>query len=187
MLLRRLESTLFILTAFFCVALPLSANAQKRDSLTDAETELVRDAQEIDKRTDVFTKAIDRRFMVLNGDTAAKSKKAEKDADKWGGLPTGTRLQLFTDIRKILDEAIDNIDDVAAHSKMDEKLFPKAVRKLAEASQRYLPELNSSLDKTTDEKEKGAILSSIESCNQIIEASAKVPKEDLTKKKKSDN
>jgi hypothetical protein len=181
-----LKITLFILTAFFCISLitSLPANAQRRSNLTEMEADMVRDAQEIDRRTEVFVKAIDRRFVVLNNDTS-QSKQIAKDLDKWGELPTGTRLQLLTDVKKILAEAIDNIDYVAEHSKPDEKLFPKAVRKLAEASQKYLTQLKSALDKTTDEKEKGAILSSIEYCEQIIEASAKVPREGAKGKSKN--
>jgi hypothetical protein len=33
------------------------------------------------------------------------------------------------------------------------------------------------MDKTTDEKERGAIIGAIDFCNQIIEASAKVKRE----------
>lgn len=177
----------FIFAAIFCAAMisPTGAIAQKRDSLTAAEIELVRDAQAIDARTEIFVRAIDRRFLVLDNQAAPDDKKSKKDSEAWGELPTGTRLQLFTDIKKILDEAIGNIDDVAAHDRMDAKLFPKAVRKLAEAAQRFLPVFKSDLDKTTDEKEKGAILSSIEFCEQIIEASAKVPKD--VEKGKKDN
>ena len=177
----------FIFAASFCAAMisPTNAIAQKRDSLTAAEIELVRDAQAIDARTEIFIKAIDRRFLVLNNQTApADGKKSKTDSGNWGEMPTGTRLQLFTDIKKILDQAISNIDDVAAHDRMDAKLFPKAVRKLAEAAQRFLPEFKSDLNKTTDEKEKGAILSSIEFCEQIIEASAKVPQEEKKDGKK---
>jgi hypothetical protein len=42
-----------------------SAHAQRRDYMTEAEIELVRDSQEIDKRIDVLTKMIDRRFTAL--------------------------------------------------------------------------------------------------------------------------
>ncbi|MBA2620250.1 MAG: hypothetical protein H0U87_03515 [Acidobacteria bacterium] len=177
--------SLLLVSVAYCF-LPWAANAQKkRDSLTEAEIELVRDAQAIDERTAIFVRAVERRFLVLNNQIAAPdNKKLKKEAEKWGEPPAGTRLQLLTDIKKILAEAIGNIDDVAAHDKMDDKLFPKAVRKLAEASNRFLPELKSELAKSTDEREKGAILSSIESCEQIIEASAKVPKEDAAKEKK---
>lgn len=181
--------SLLLLLVAYCF-LPTAASAQKRrDSLTEAEIELVRDAQAIDARTAIFIRAVERRFLVLNNQTAPQDKKSKNDDGKWGEPPAGTRLELLTDIKKILASAIDNIDDAAAHDKMDDKLFPKAVRKLAEASNKFLPELKIALDKTTDEREKGAILSSIESCEQVIEASAKVPKEDAPKekKKKGDN
>jgi len=42
-----------------------SVSAQSRDHLTDQETELVRFYQELDKRIEVFIKAIDRRFAIL--------------------------------------------------------------------------------------------------------------------------
>lgn len=180
-----MKSTTFIITAFFCVItlFAFSANAQRRDHLNEMETELVRDAQEINLRTEVFIKAIDRRFLVINNDTS-KAKQIEKDMGKWGELPKGTRAQLLLDIEKILQEAIDNIDNLAEHDQKNE-LLPGAIHTLADASNRFLPELKSQLDKTNTEVEKGAILGAIDSCNQIIEASAKVPKPEPKKKKKN--
>lgn len=185
---KNLKPALFILTALLCIAFAGAhpASAQKRDHLNAMEIELVRDAQEIDRRTEIFAKAIDRRFIVLNNDTT-QAKQIEKDAEMWGELPSGTHLQLLTDIRKILAEAIEKIDDVAAHGKTDTPIFAKAVRKLAAAADKYLPAFKSSLDKTVDEKEKGAILASIEYCEQIIEASAKVPKEEPKNRSKKDD
>ncbi len=177
-----------ITVIFYLILLfSFSANAQRRDQLTDMESDLVRDAQAIDLRSEVFVKAIDRRFLVINND-ASQSKQAQKDLEKWGELPKGTRAQLLLDIEKILEEAIDNVDNVATQDAKN-ALLPKAVRILANASDRFLPELKSQLDKTNTEVEKGAILGAIDSCNQIIEASAKVPKEDPkeSKKKKKDN
>lgn len=176
---------IFVLAVFFCIVLlfPFPANAQRRDQLSEMEGELVRDAQEINLRTEIFVKAIDRRFLVLNND-ASQSKKVGKDLEKWGELPKGTRAQLLLDIEKILQEAIDNIDNVAEQDAKSE-LLPKAVRILVEASNRFLPEFKSQLDKTNTEVEKGAILGSIDFCNQIIEASAKLPKEESKKKKKN--
>ncbi len=172
------------LTALFCIAIlfPFSAAAQRRDQLTEMETELVRDAQEISLRTEVFIKAIDRRFLVLNND-ASKAKQVEKDLEKWGELPKGTRAELLLDIEKILQEAIDNIDDLAERDAKNERL-PKAVHTLADAAVKLLPQLKSQLDKTSNEVEKGAILGAIDFCNQIIEASGKVPKEEPKEKKK---
>ena len=179
----------FVLTAIFFATLflPVSAEAQRRPHLSEMEVDIVREAQAIDARTEVFIKAIDRRFLVINNQTLPDDKKSRKDSEIWGELPAGTRLELFLDIKKILAEAIDNIDDVAAHNKMDDKLFPAAVRRLAAAAQKYLPEFKSAFDKTKDEKEKGVILSSIEFCDQIIEASAKIPKDEIKDKKKKDD
>lgn len=178
----KIKFTLYTLTAFFCIGLlfPFSANAQRRDQLSEMESELVREAQEIDRRAKVFVKAIDRRFLVLSNDSS-QSKKVEKDSEKWGELPKGTRAQLLIDIEKILQEAIDNIDNLAQHD-MKSELLPKAVNILADASTRFLPQLKSQLDKSNTDIEKGAILGAIDSCNQIIEASARVPKEEKKKK-----
>ncbi len=178
----KIKFALYTLTAFFCITLlfPFSANAQRRDQLSEMESELVREAQEIDRRAKVFVKAIDRRFLVLSNDSS-QSKKVEKDSEKWGELPKGTRAQLLIDIEKILQEAIDNIDNLAQHD-MKSELLPKAVNILADASTRFLPQLKSQLDKSNTDIEKGAILGAIDSCNQIIEASARVPKEEKKKK-----
>jgi hypothetical protein len=88
----------------------------KRDHLTPEEIELVRAAQILDVRIAVFTKAAERRLLVLTDPNAASSRQAEKDMKKWGELPTGTRTQLLTDLAKILEEASTNIDDVGARS-----------------------------------------------------------------------
>ena len=95
-----------------------SVSAQTRDHLTDQETELVRFHQELDKRTEVFIKAIDRRFAIINGTAQPAAKKSVKDEPEWGDVPKGTRAELLGDIAGILDEAITNIDDV---SRRDEK------------------------------------------------------------------
>jgi hypothetical protein len=166
---------------FIALILPLSANAQRRDQLSEMESDLVREAQQIDLRTQVFVKAIERRFLVLNNDSS-QSKKVEKDLEKWGELPKGTRAQLLIDIEKILQEAIDNIDNIAAHDAKGD-LMPKAVRILADASNKFLPQLKSELNKPNTEVEKGALIGAIDSCNQVIEASAKVPKEEKKTKK----
>ncbi len=180
-----LRFALLLLSLFICLQIisPNSAFAQRRDHLNEMEIELVRDAQQIDLRTAVFVKAIDRRFLVINNQTVSEDKKSKKDDEKWGELPTGTRKELFLDIEKILQEAIDNIDNVAEKDQKSE-FFPKAVRILADGANRFLPQLKSHLDKSSDEKEKGAILGAIDFCEQIIEASAKVPKEPTKEEKK---
>jgi len=152
----------------------LTVSAQRRDHLTLMEVELVRDAQQIDLRTQIFVKAIDRRLMVLKNHSS-QAKQIENDSDKWGELPTGTRAQLLIDIEKLLEESISKVDDAASRD-MKSKLLPVAVNFLADGANRFVPELKSQLDRSTDEKEKGAILGALEYCTQIIEASAKVPK-----------
>lgn len=179
--------TVSVFIAFLILILPALSNAQSRDYLTDAEIELVRDAQQIDLRVEVLVKAIDRRFLVLNNDTT-QAKQTEKDLGKWGEPPKGTRVQLLSDIAKILQKAIDDIDDVARREGgMDSKFFPKAVHKLADAANIYLPQFKTQLDKVTDEKERGSLLTATDLCGQVIEASAKVPKEAPKEEKKKKN
>ena len=114
-LLQRLFMT--ILLGILCAGTFLisgSATAQTRDHLTDQETELVRFHQELDKRIDVFIRAIDRRFAIINGTAPPAAKKLVKDEPEWGEIPKGTRAELLGDIAGILDEAITNLDDVRA-------------------------------------------------------------------------
>ncbi|HEY0427045.1 MAG TPA: hypothetical protein VGC76_04485 [Pyrinomonadaceae bacterium] len=178
--------TIYTLAAFFLLLmfLPSAANAQRRDYLTDEEIELVRDAQQIDLRVDVLVKAIDRRFIALSGDVS-QTQKLEKDDEKWGALPKGKRVQLLSDIARILQKAVDDIDDLAMRENgMNSEFFPKAVFKLADGAQKFLPELKSELDKVVEEKERGSILTAMDLCNQINEAAAKLPKETKKEKKK---
>jgi len=167
-----------------------SAHAQRRDYMTDAEIELVRDSQEIDKRMDVLTKMIDRRFTALGVDSGGL-KPGVKEQKAWGDPPTGSRSQLIADIRQLLQKAVDDIDDVAEHNenthtinKTEGPLFPVAVRSLAAAANRYKPLLNSELTKTTDGRDKGMILNAIEICDSITESVVNLPPEVIPDKKK---
>ena len=160
----------FFLFTFFAS----SASAQRRDYLTDDEIELVRDAQQIDLRVEVLVMAIDRRFAVLNNQPSP----IKKNSEKWGAEPKGTRVQLISDISKLLQKAVDDIDGIAEREGgMDSKFFPKAMHKLAESAERFMPQFRVLMDAVKEEKERGAILNSIDLCTQIIEADKKVPKE----------
>lgn len=169
------------------ILLTVSTFGQRRDYLSDSEVELVRDAQQIDLRIDVLTMAIDRRMIALN---LAGEDKSKKFGEKWGDAPTGTRLELLTDVKSLLQKAIDDIDDASSHesenseNKVTGILFPKAVRTLAAAAERYRPMFRSAIDGSKDDKEKGIILASIDFCDQIVEASAKLPKETAKPEKK---
>src|SRR5688572_14066904 len=114
------------------LSIPMLSFAQARDHLTPQEVDLVKEAQILDKRIEVFIKAAERRLMVLNGSAAANAKQLKKDAERWGELPAGSRGDLLADIAKILDEAITNIDDVSARDERN-PLIPKALRRLAQA------------------------------------------------------
>jgi cobalamin biosynthesis protein CobT len=178
---KKIQLSLTVFATIFCVALvlPTSAKAQRRDYLTEAEIELVRDNQQIDLRIAVLTKAIDRRLAVIKNQPV-------KEKEVWGEPPKGTRTELLIDIEKLLQKAIDDIDEVAERSK-DSQFFPKAVNKLAASCTEYLPQFKSFLDATKDGKESGSLLGSIESCNSVIAASAKVPKEPAKEEKKKKN
>jgi hypothetical protein len=187
---------LFVI-AVFAMFLPSPAAAQ-RDYFTAEEIELIRDAQKIDDRIDVLTKIIDRRFVALKIDVGG-AKISPKDSEKWGVLPESTRFQLLLDIKRILQKAIDDIDslserpDSAILPEPDDKkakqtfadLFPKAVRHLASAATRYRPALKAELDKSNAASEKGSVLDSLEFCDQIIAAVAKLPAEVPKKKGKT--
>ena len=173
------------LVAIICLA-ATQAYAQKRDNLTDAETDLIRFHQEIDKRIDVFIKAADRRFAIINGNAQPSTKKLMKDEPDWGDLPTGTHVALLSDIAGILDEAITNIDDV---SRRDERspLVPRALRKLTTAANGYLNQIAALRSQTNDPDEIAAMERVADNANQIIEAGSKLgpaPAEDNKKKKK---
>src|SRR5215203_6252926 len=92
-----------------CVALCILAvastsSAQRRDYMTEPEIELVRDNQDIDKRIQVLTRMIDRRFTALGVDVGGW-KQAGKDEKLWGETPTGTPSNLMADIRQLLQKA----------------------------------------------------------------------------------
>jgi anaerobic glycerol-3-phosphate dehydrogenase len=157
---------LLIFSIFISAA---TVSAQPRDHLTLNEIELVRDVQELDKRMELYVKAIDRRLLVIKNDNS-QAGQIEKDAEKWGELPKGTRLELLLDIKKILQEAIDKIDDIAARDAKSE-LLPYAVHTLADGVRRFAPELEKFRDAATERREIGVIADSLDFSNQIIEAS----------------
>lgn len=184
------------ISAIFSTAM---AQAQ-RDYFTNEEIELIRDAQKIDDRIDVLTKVIDRRFAALKIDVGG-TKISPKDAEKWGVVPESSRFQLLLDIKRVLQKAIDDIDSLSERPDSailpdpeDKKarqtfadLFPKAVRSLAAAAKRYQPALKAELDKPNAGSENGSILDSLEFCDQIIAAVAKLPAEVADPKKKTKN
>ncbi len=189
--------TLILFSIGFLSLGAITSRAQNRDFLTDEEIEVVRDAQEIDARIDVLIYAADRRFAALDIDVA-NPRAGKKESSEWGELPKGERMDFLLDIKRLLQKAIDDIDNISERpdsailpdpdDKVSKKtlseILPIAVRSLAKAASRYKPALQKTLDTTGALKEKGVILASIESCDQILEAVTKLPAGVVKQKKK---
>ncbi|HMQ05135.1 MAG TPA: hypothetical protein PKD26_14540 [Pyrinomonadaceae bacterium] len=167
-----------IIMALFAIP----TDAQRRDYLTEHEIEIVRDTQDIDERITMLTRMIDRRFHVL-GINVNGWKDVGKPSETWGDLPKGSRLELLGDIKKIIQKAVDDIDNLASNpsaapirekgdkrAKKDPDRLGIALRELAAAAARYITPLKSELDRAADEVERGVIIGSLELCDEIIEA-----------------
>ena len=170
-----------LLLLFFC---PRTPGAQAREHLTPQEIDLVKDAQILDKRIDIFIKAADRRMLVLSGagpDTTT-AKQLKKDSETWGELPKGSRAELIGDIARILDEAITNIDDVSAR---DEKnpLIAKALRKLAAASSRIVELLKPAEAQAKADEELSSFDQLTENAESILAAAGRLPPPSTAEKK----
>ncbi|MGH9971593.1 MAG: hypothetical protein ACREBG_27870 [Pyrinomonadaceae bacterium] len=165
---------LLVLLLTACVTSSAASLPQSRDHLTQQEVDLVKDAQVLDQRIDVFVKAAERRLLILTGTTASNSKQLKKDSEKWGELPNGSRAELLGDIAKILDEAITNIDDVSAR---DEKnpLIAKALRKLAAEATRIFDQLRPLREQVKDDAEVAGFEQLTENAESILEAAKKLP------------
>ncbi|MCP9493414.1 MAG: hypothetical protein MSG64_03055 [Pyrinomonadaceae bacterium MAG19_C2-C3] len=147
---------------------PRTVVTQNRDWLTDEEDMRVREAQEIDKRIDVFVKVIERRLSALKGSPAA-SKQNRKDTEKYGELRTGTPPELLSDIVRALNAAVDNIDD--ASSRPAQKiLLPKAFEKLQAAARTHRAQFSTLRDNTKDTDALRLLDQSIEITDSIIAA-----------------
>jgi hypothetical protein len=166
-------TTALILILFGSVA---TCAAQARDHLTEQEVELVKEAQALDKRVEVFIKAADRRMLVLTSAVPdpKSAKQLKKDSELWGDLPKGTRAELIGDIARIFDEAITNIDDVSSR---DEKnpLLAKALRNLAGAATRIVGQLKPLEEQAKGDSETNSFDQLVENAASIIQAASKLP------------
>ncbi len=151
----------------FALFIPFTATAAapQREHLTPEEVELIRDTQELDKRTAVFIKAAERRLLALSDPSA---KQLKDDLEKWGEVK-GTRTQLLSDVARILDEAVVNIDDAHTHNQKS-PLLRKALFKLSEASNRFIPQLVPLRAAAKDDSEREVLEQAIEQAQQIVEA-----------------
>jgi hypothetical protein len=167
-------SVLFLMTVLTLALCAPTTAFQSREHLTTQEIDLVKDAQVLDKRIDVFIKAADRRLLVLTGANAPSEKQMKKDAESWGDLPTGSRAELIADIAGIFDEAITNIDDVSSHDEFN-PLIPKALRKLAEAASRIVLQLKPVESQAKDDVELNSFDQLAENAESIVQAANKLP------------
>jgi hypothetical protein len=159
------------------------AAAQQRDHLTQQEVDLVKEAQVLDKRIDVFIKAAERRLMVINGSAGANAKQLKKDSERWGELPAGSRAELVSDIARILDEAITNIDDVSSRDERN-PLIPKSLRKLAQSVNTIMTQLKPLSAEAKSDAEVASFELLNEDAQSILEAANKLPPEVDKKAKK---
>ena len=177
------------IAALFLYSFAVPTNAQRRDFVNDQEADLIREYQEIDRRVEVLMMFIDRRLAAAG--IPGNQWKQPKNPELWGDDPAGTRVDLLYDTKRILQKAVDDIDDIASRegaaiegNEKSGKLFPKAVRNLSAAAARFKPIFQAELAKATNEKEKGLLFDSIRLCDQIIEAAATLPKEPTKAEKK---
>src|SRR3954452_10415076 len=180
--------TLLAFALVVCTGFFVQAATPQRDHLTPQEVDLVKEAQILDKRIDVFIRAAERRLMVINNSAAAaaNTKQLKKESERWGELPTGSRAELVGDIARIFDEAITNIDDVSARDERN-PLIAKSLRRLATAVNTILGQLKP----LSTEAKSDAEIASFEMLNDdaqsILEAANKLPPEVIDKKAKKNN
>jgi hypothetical protein len=156
---------------------------QDRDHLTPQEVDLVKEAQELDKRIEIFVKAADRRLLALGGVDAVSAKQVKKDSEKWGELPSGSRAELVSDIARILDEAITNIDDVSARDERN-PLIAKALRNLASETTKIVDQVRPLSAQAKGDAEVASFEQLIENAESILEAARKLPPPTDKKKEK---
>jgi hypothetical protein len=163
-----------VLLIFLCGTLTLMArHSAARDYLTPQEEERVKEAQVLDKRIEVFIKVAERRMLALTDPGASSGKQAQKDMEKWGEIPKGTRAELIMDIANVFDAAITNIDDVALRDERN-SLLPKALHKLAEAASRFQKQFASMREQLKSEQERAAVEKVMENIEEILGAANKI-------------
>jgi len=177
---------LLVFSLVLSTAFVARATTPQRDHLTPQEVDLVKEAQILDKRIDVFIRATERRLMVINGsgNAAANTKQLKKESERWGELPTGSRAELVSDIARILDEAITNIDDVSSRDEHN-PLIPKALRKLAQAVNNIMGQLKPLGAEAKSDAEIASFEMLNENAQSILAAANKLPPEVDKKAKKN--
>jgi len=127
---------LLLLIILFTVSPGLSLAQQRGDVLNEQEIERVREAQEIDQRTEVFLKLAGRRLNALEGRPDHLTKR-----DQWGEPPSGSPQQLLTAYRRILEELADKLDAVAETKGEKDPKLRKALARLRHDMESHLTRL----------------------------------------------
>lgn len=175
----------FLIALFAGFSFVAQTAPQQRDHLTQQEVDLVKEAQILDKRIDVFIRAVERRMIVINGSAGANAKQLKKDSERWGELPTGSRAELISDIARIFDEAITNIDDVSTRDERN-PLIAKSLRKLAQSVNTIMGQLKPLSTEAKSDAEVASFELLSEDAQSILEAANKLPPE-VEKKAKKNN
>ena len=124
-------------------------------------------------------------MMVITGSASANAKQLKKDSERWGELPTGSRAELVSDIARIFDEAITNIDDVSTRDERN-PLIGKSLRKLAQAVNSIMGQLKPMSTEAKTDAEIASFELLNEDAQSILEAVNKLPPE-VEKKAKKNN
>lgn len=144
----------------------VAGQTTKRDHLSEQEVDLVREFQEIDKRVEIFVKAAERRLLVLTNPAATQKKKEE---ELWGPLPSGTKLELLSDYKRILEEVEEKLDDAYNRDSKAEGLG-KAVKKIKEAAERHIVQLRALATQLSDKRDQRALLEAIAEAETVSKA-----------------
>ena len=159
-----------MLLLMLCVGLlamvGLAQRKSTRDHLTEQEVDQVRDVQQIDLRIEVFIKAADRRILVLTNPNATQKKKEE---ETWGPLPSGSKAELLTDYKKILEEGEEKLDDFFEREPKSD-LLKKALRKFKDAANRQIPQLRAMASQMTEKADQRALAEAIEEAETVTKA-----------------
>ena len=167
MMLFKFSKMLLLLVCLGLLAMVgLAQRKSTRDHLTEQEVDQVRDVQQIDLRIEVFVKAADRRILVLTNPNATQKKKEE---ETWGPLPTGTKAELLTDYKKILEEGEEKLDDFFEREPKSD-LLKKALRKFKDAANRQIPQLRAMASQMTEKADQRALAEAIEEAETVTKA-----------------
>src|SRR6266700_2571556 len=99
-------STFCLLLAIICIgadsaSLGIGRAQGQGDYLSEQEVDRIRDAQEIELRSQVFLYIANRRLKVITGELKVQTKKEEEN---WGPLPKGTPTELLDGYRRAISE-----------------------------------------------------------------------------------